>query len=212
MSFRLAAAALLATLLTGCAVPLGPGFRLRSRQLTLTEAAAPAAPVHIRVTESMENTGNRPLAFLDVSLPTAGRSGQEQLGDSHRRKTHRSEELKAKIRRRRFRVQFDPPWTAGQRREIVLEYDLATDPVSGGVASVTANGFYLADPRALPFWLTPVGFFAGGDVLTRDERFEVTLPGGFSRAGFRTPAAEAELPMAISSIASERPARNCLPS
>ncbi len=90
LSFRLAAAALLATLLTGCAVPLGPGFRLRSRQLTLTEAAAPAAPVHIRVAESMENTGNRPLAFLDVSLPTAGRSAQEQPGDSHRRKTHRS--------------------------------------------------------------------------------------------------------------------------
>ncbi len=76
-------------------------------------------------------------------------------------------------------MQFDPPWAAGQRREIVLEYDLATDPVSGGVASVTANGFYLADPRALPFWLTPAGFFAGGDVLTRDERFEVTLPADF---------------------------------
>lgn len=177
-SIRLPAAALLATLLTGCSVPLGPGFRLRSRQLTFPDAAAPSAKVHMRVTERMENTGNRALPYLDVSLPTAIDLAKNNLAI---RVDGKSIILMAESQdpAAPFRVQFDPPWPARQPREIVLEYDLATDPVSGGVALVTPNGFYLADPRALPFWLTPVGFFASGNVLSRDERFEVTLPADF---------------------------------
>jgi hypothetical protein len=129
------------------------------------------------VIERMENTGNRPLAYLDVSLPTAGDPASKlaiRIDGEPATLEPRSDDPAAP-----FRVQFDPPWPTRQRREIVLEYDLATDPVSGGVASVTTNGFYLADPRALPFWLTPAGFFAGSDVLTRDERFELTLPADF---------------------------------
>ena len=176
--FRLPAAALLATLLTGCAVPLGPGFRLRSRQWTFQDAAAPSAPAHMRVTERMENTGNRPLPYLDVSLPTAIDLAKDNLtirvdGKSIIPKAESQDPAAP------FRVQFDPPWPVRQPREIVLEYDLATDPVGGGVALVTPDGFYLADPRALPSWLTPVGFFASGNVLSRDERFEVTLPADF---------------------------------
>jgi hypothetical protein len=78
-----------------------------------------------------------------------------------------------------LRARFDPPWPTRQRREAVLEYDLATDPALGGVAAATPDGFYLADPRALPFWLTPVGVFSSGEVLSRDERFELTLPADF---------------------------------
>jgi hypothetical protein len=178
-AFQLLTVALLATLLTGCTVPLGPGFRLRSRQLTFGESTAPSAPVHMRVTETMENTGNRPLTYLDVILPTAIDPARNNLavridGKSVAPKAE-SEDPEAPIR-----LPFDPPWPPSrQRREIVLEYDLATDPASGGVAARTAEGFYLADPHALPFWLTPVGFFASSDVLTRDERFEIALPADF---------------------------------
>lgn len=177
-SFRLLAVALVATVLTGCAVPLGPGFRLRNRQLAFGEVVPSSAPVHMRVTERMENTGNRALAYLDVNLPTAVGHGGSNLTILVDGKpvvpVAESPDPAAP-----FRVRFDPPWPPKQRREIVLEYDLAGDPVSGGVASVTADGFYLADPRALPFWLTPVGFFASGEILSRDERFEITLPADF---------------------------------
>jgi hypothetical protein len=174
----LAAATTLATLLTGCAVPLGPGFRLRSRQLAFSEAAAPSAPVHMRVIERMENTGNRTLPYLDVSLPTAVDPAKSNL-------TIRIDGKPIALRSvsedpaAPFRVPFDLPWPVRQRREIVLEYDMASDPISGGVASVTAGGFYLADPHALPLWLTPAGVFSSADVLTRDERFELTLPADF---------------------------------
>jgi hypothetical protein len=176
--FALLAAALLATILSGCAVPLGPGFRLRSRQVVLGNAPGPSAPVHIRVSEQIENTGNRALSYLDVSLPAATDPAKSHLAIRVDGKPVTpkaiSQDPTAPIR-----VGFDPPWPMRQRREIVVEYDLATDPISGGVASATAEGFYLADPDALPLWVTPVGFFVRGEVLTREERFEVTLPADF---------------------------------
>jgi hypothetical protein len=177
-NLRLSAAALLATLLTGCAVPLGPGFRLRTRQMVLGGAPAASAPVHLRVVDRLENTGNRALSYLDVSLPTAidpaGNNLTIHVDGKSVAPVTESQDPAAP-----FRVRFDPPWPQKQRREIVLEYDLTTDPIRGGVAAVTADGFYLADPQALPFWLAPVGFFASSDVLKRDERFEVTLPADF---------------------------------
>lgn len=176
----LVAAALLAGLfLTGCAVPLGPGFRLRARQMVLGEAPAPsAAPVRVRVAERMENTGNRPLAYLDVTLPAAIAAGRSNLTIRIDGRTVPPVAVRD-APGAPLRVRFDPPWPPRQAREVVLEYDLATDPGRGGVAAVTPDGFYLADPLALPFWLTPVGVFASGEVLSRDERFELSLPADF---------------------------------
>jgi hypothetical protein len=169
---------LLATLLTGCAVPIGPRFQLRSRQITFNESPASSAPVHLRVTEQMQNNGNRPLAFLDVSLPYGvGRAGKNlaiRIDGKPAVPLQISEDPAAPLR-----VQFNPPWPMRQIRQIVLEYDLSSNPVSGGVAGVMTEGFYLADPHALPRWITPVGLFSGSDVLSRDERFEISLPADF---------------------------------
>jgi hypothetical protein len=175
---RFSGPALLAVFICGCSVPLGPGFRLRSRALTFQESPGALAPVHLRVTEQMENKGNRPLAFLDVALPGPGNTSRSNLAI---RVAGRpvlpvaiSNDPSAPVR-----LPFDPPWPVRQRREVVFEYDLVTNSVSGSVAGVTPGGFYLADPRALPFWITPVGVFASGDVLARDERFEITLPADY---------------------------------
>src|SRR4051812_30878103 len=54
---------------SGCAVPLGAGFRLRARQLSFSDLPSGAAPLHLRITDHLENTGNRPLDYLDVSTP-----------------------------------------------------------------------------------------------------------------------------------------------
>jgi hypothetical protein len=126
----------------------------------------------------MENTGNRPLDYLDVNLPATINAATTSLTIRMDGRTLApvpvSDAPDAPLR-----LHFDPPWPPRQRRETVLEYDLATDPDRGGVAAVTPGGFYLADPRALPFWLTPVGVFASGEVLSRDERFELSLPADF---------------------------------
>jgi len=170
-------------------VPLGPGFRLRARQMVLGDTPAqlmaspllgiePSAPVRVRVADRIENTGNRPLDYLDITLPAAIAASGSNLTIRIDGRTvplaAASEAPGAPLR-----LRFDPPWPRRQAREVVLEYNLATDPVRGGVAAATPDVFYLADPLALPFWLTPAGFFANGDVLSRDERFELSLPADF---------------------------------
>ena len=173
--FQLLAALLVVALFaTGCDVPLGPGFRLRSRQMTFSEPPAQSAPVHLRVADRMENDGNRALAFLDVGLPPNKSNFTIRVDGKTVAPAPLGDDPGAPLR-----VRFDPPWPAREQREIVLEYDLASDPVSGGVAAVTPQGLYLADPRALPFWYPPIGVFASGEVLTRDERFELSLPPDF---------------------------------
>ena len=173
-----AAVLLIALFAIGCAVPIGPGFRLRSRQMAFSEPPAPSAPVHLRVADQMENAGNRALTFLDVGLPSAVSPGKASLTIRVDGKAVAPVALGG-APGALVRVPFDPPWPVRQKREIVFEYDLATDPVSDGVAAVTPQGLYLANPRALPFWYTPVGVFAKSDVLSRDERFELSLPPDF---------------------------------
>ena len=162
-----------------CAVPIGPGFRLQTRQMVLGQSVTQPAPVHLRVTDRMLNSGNRALDFLDVSLPVALVSGRGNLTIQVDGKTVApvplGDDLESPVR-----VRFDPPWPVRQARDIVLEYDVASGSVGGGgIAAATPEGFYLANARAFPFWITPVGVFAKGNLLTREERFELSLPSDF---------------------------------
>ena len=150
-----AAVLLSGLLLTGCAVPLGPGFRLRSRQMVLGETPAPSAPVRVRVADRMENTGNRPLAYLDVTLPAAIAAGRSNLTIRVDGRTVPPVPVS------------DAPGrpSAGSVRS-ALAATTATGSGSrirlldrsrpGGVAGATPEGFYLADP-ARPSFLAYAG-------------------------------------------------------
>jgi hypothetical protein len=173
------ALALFSFLLTGCAVPLGPGFRLQSRQMTWSEAAPPASRIHVRVSDRLQNVGNRDLTYLDVNLAPAIVAGNSTLIVRVNGQPPASLGAASAGPDAPLRLHFDPPWRAGQTYEIVLEYDCRPDPVRGGVASASPQGLYFAAPRALPSWIIPVGVFASAEVLERDERVEITLPSNF---------------------------------
>jgi hypothetical protein len=140
-------------------------------------ATATTAPVHLRIVDKLENTGNRALTYLDVELP-ASLSPAKKLNVQIDGKPVTPMVLTV-APDSPWRVSFDPLWPQGQPREIAFDYDLVAHPIDGGVASVTPEGFYLADPDAYPFWLKPVGIFANSDFLQRDERFEITLPADY---------------------------------
>src|SRR4051794_6757672 len=57
--------------LSGCAVPLGAGFRLNSRQLSVPNLPGTTGPLHLRISDRMKNDGNRALNYLEVSAPIA---------------------------------------------------------------------------------------------------------------------------------------------
>ena len=64
-----------ATLLTGCAVSLGPGFGHAERQIEVAAAASGPSQVRLEVTDQLVNNGDRDLGYLDLGPCRAGVGG-----------------------------------------------------------------------------------------------------------------------------------------
>ena len=167
-----------ATFSAGCAVPLGPGFRLSSRQTEVAEIAAAPARVHIRVTDVLENIGDRNLAYLDVNLPAGASFGRANLSVRVDERDVAAASL-APDSAAPVRIPFDPPWPPKQVRTVVLDYDCAPEPAARSVVAATSDGFYLADPNAFPEWLPPSGLFAKAASGTRKVQFDFVVPPEF---------------------------------
>jgi hypothetical protein len=175
----LAVALLLALFSLGCAVPLGPGFRLRSRQMLWADLPAQPTQVRVRVADVLQNIGNRDLTHLDLSLAAPAAVDRSSLAVRVNGQVVPASPVSSEDPASPLRVRFDPAWPPRQRREVAFEYAIQPDPVRRTVAAATPGGFYLADPNALPLWRVPVGVFANAELLSRDERFEVSLPADF---------------------------------
>ena len=54
---------------TGCTVALGPGFYQPFRAVGVSATSIDPPHIRIQVRDTLENVGNRSLAYLDVALP-----------------------------------------------------------------------------------------------------------------------------------------------
>jgi len=166
------------TFSAGCAVPLGPGFRLSSRQMEVAEIAAAPARVHIRVTDVLENIGDRNLAYLEVNLPAGAPFGRVNLSVRVDGRDVAAASL-ASDSAAPVRVPFDPPWPPKQVRTVVFDYDCAPELAERSVVAATSDGFHLGDPNAFPGWLPPSGLFAKAELGIRKEQFDFVVPREF---------------------------------
>jgi Peptidase family M1 domain len=181
--------------LAGCTVPIGPGFKHTSRDDAIGEvsaassavtppgavssapaARAPAAYIHVRVSDELVNIGNSALSYLDVSLPAGNSVRVANLifrvnGQQIEPVTHNPGSPE--------RIPFEKPWKPGDTHTIVFEYDLQPNPGGGAAVAASAAGFYITDLAAFPHWQPPIGAFAKADVRAAQETFEVSVPPGF---------------------------------
>jgi hypothetical protein len=167
-----------AVLLTGCVAPLGPGFRVRSRQIHLSEISVPPIHVHVHLTDRMVNAGFRALDHLDFQFPS-GRS----FGTTHLMVRVNGQEVNVEPVSRQpgaaWRVPFEPPWAKQTARTIAFDYDLEPQANDRDAVGAAESGFYVAAPDALPQWLAPPGAFSVADVSGRKEQMEITAPSDF---------------------------------
>ncbi len=162
----------------GCGVALGPGFGHAARQIEISPADS--ARLHVRVTDQLVNAGNRSLTFLDVNLPAKVDAEHNHLAirvDDHAANTLMLGPGAP------VRITFDPPWKIGERRTIVMEYDLQPENSGRGIVADAPNGFDIADPEMFPAWAAPYGIFATGDSRARAEYTEITAPADFRVLG-----------------------------
>ena len=162
----------------GCAVALGPGFSHSYRSVDVSATSIEPMHVHVRVTDKLENVGDRGLAYLDVALPSGPSFGTREVSVTVGAKAVPSRRV-TRQSGPSLRVPFDPQWLRGEEREIAFAYDLEPAPEGRGVVAATADGFYLADPNVFPAWQPPLGPFAQASLRAHTEQLEVTVPADF---------------------------------
>lgn len=162
-------------LATGCVHPLGPGFHFDERQAEVLVSAGLPGRIHLKVTDQLENAGDRKLDSLAVRLPDAASFGAQNLQVVIQGAAVTPQHI-SKMDNRMMSATFDPPWRQAERREIVTEWDLAPESSVRGTIAASADGFFIADETALPLWQTPNGIFAKGGLIPDNELLSVFVP------------------------------------
>jgi hypothetical protein len=163
------------TLLTGCAVALGPGFHFDSRTAEISPVSSGPIHVHVQLTDELANMGNSPLKYLDVAPPVTveAKNLRVHANGPEAQPTPLGSGPDAVVR-----LRFEPPWPQQQMRSFAFDYDVDPDGTSDLIAAAP-DAFHWADPNAFPRWLPPQGVFVRADSAARKEEFSVTLPAGF---------------------------------
>jgi hypothetical protein len=165
-------------LASACVHPLGPGYHFADRQAEIRFAADAPGSIHFRVTDKLENNGDRPLTALNVRLPEAPAFGAQNfrvLIDGEAISPQRS----SPVDRRMVAAPFAPVWEQNAKRTIVTEWDLSPESSARGTIVASPQGFFVADETALPLWQTPSGVFAVGGTFPAREFLTVIAPRDF---------------------------------
>jgi len=162
-------------LATGCVHPLGPGFHFDQRQAEVLVSAGAPGRIHLKVTDQLQNAGDRKLDSLAVRLPDVRSFGAQNLRVLIEGAVVTPQRI-SKTDERMMSANFDPPWQQAEKREIVTEWDLAPESSARGTIAASSNGFFIADETALPLWQTPNGIFAKGGLIPDNEFLSVYVP------------------------------------
>lgn len=181
-SVILAALLVACLLVTGCAVPLGPGFFPEKQSYEVRLVTEPAPRFHVRAVYRLRNTGDRPLDFLEAVLPdvsSAGRSGLHVLIDGSEVVVQTPADAQA----RSIQIPFSPPWPRKQRHELVIEYDLAPAAPGHAGISVESTSAHLRHTDWFPRLMPPEHLFARHRPPDRVQLSVFVPPGFLALAG-----------------------------
>jgi hypothetical protein len=158
--------------------PFGPGYLFEDRHAQIGVSDRAADGIHFRVMDEFLNNGDRPLLSLEVRLPQGPAFGGPTVrvlvdGAEIHAQPASSSDL------RRMRASFDPPWKQDERREITSEWDLPSETLARGTIATAPEGFFIADPTALPVWQTPRGAIPHGGADPVKELLTITVPQDF---------------------------------
>lgn len=164
--------------LSGCAVPLGPGYQIEREQVEIRYVKATPARLTIRAVYRLNNIGNRDLTVVEASLPDerlSGRQGLHAWVDGREVAALPSSEDPRHV----IRIPFDPPWPQKRRREVVLEFSLTPEPPGRARLAVAENSFHLRKDAALPQLLPPKGSIIEKGKPVKETRISVEAPASF---------------------------------
>ena len=184
--------------LSGCAVPLAPGYKIEKQSISVR--FVPGTPPHlaVRAEYRLANVGNSNLDSIQVGLP-----GQKDFGLRNLRVLLNGREVTPEIAPGAeadegesvssedwpvvWRIPFSPAWHRKQKRNLDIEYNLTAASDPRGRMYVAPTMFYLNDTGWFPDPLAPKNFLAKDLVRPNPSDLNVTVPGNFLAHGSGEP-------------------------
>ncbi|MGB6875225.1 MAG: hypothetical protein WBD87_04250 [Candidatus Acidiferrales bacterium] len=164
--------------MSGCGVPLAPGYQIQKEALTVHFVAGSPPHLAVRAEYRLANVGNAPLHFIGVELP-----GEKTFGRAN---------LHAEIDGKEIALQHEPaeaaddwripmsvPWRQKEKLNLVFSYDLAAQPATDPRIFFAANAFYLNDSGWLPALMRFKAFLSPSIVRPNPTDLAVTVPADF---------------------------------
>ncbi len=160
-----------------CAVALGPGYAIVKQELSVQFQPNPEPIIRIDATYQLKNTGNQPLASLELRLPG-------------RRRFHfadpRAEWDKTPLtfepspdNPRNVQLKFPQPWKVSSLHTLRLSVEYQRAAADEAVLSFTPDAFFLPAQGWSPELLPARGIFATGGVPPKKWDLVVQVPDGF---------------------------------
>ncbi|HLW81429.1 MAG TPA: hypothetical protein VKS20_05255 [Candidatus Acidoferrales bacterium] len=182
-------ALLIAGLVSGCAVPVAPGYQIQTESLTVHFISSASPHLAIRADYRVQNVGTAPLNFVEVTLPgekSFGRAnfratvaGREITPEREQSVTDETASAGAAPAESLWRIPLPGSLRQKRKIDVALEYDLAAQPAADPRIFVGAMAFYLNDSGWFPEFQEPKALFAEDIVRPNPADLTVVVPANF---------------------------------
>lgn len=166
---------------TGCAVSLGPGYEVTKQQIEVQflpgSNASPEPVIRLNAVYQLRNTGNQPLASIEVRLPGRRRfhyTDPQALWDKTALVFESSPENP-----RDTLFTFPQPWKVSHSHTLRLSADFRPANPGEDNLSFSSDAFFLPAQGWSPELLPSRGIFAGGGVPPKAWNLTVRVPSDF---------------------------------
>jgi hypothetical protein len=198
-AFSFAILALAALCGSSCAVPIAPGYQIRSESLAVqfvppgrndasSNSASPDgaslndASLRVRAEYALLNSGNSDLKFVDTALPsrqTFGASSVLVEVDGREVAPQELPSTDAPTGQEAFRIALDPAWEQKQARRLNIEYMLSSPADSGARITLGADNFHLGSRGWFPVLEPPKHILSSTPKRPKQFDYTVRVPASF---------------------------------
>jgi hypothetical protein len=161
----------------GCTAALGPGYTIAEQQITVQFVPAPQPVIRIEGVYQLKNTGNQPLADIELRLPGRRRFNFSNPGARWDNTVLTFAAVPGNARN--VLLTFPRPWTVSSQHTLRLSVEFQRAGSNEAALSFTPDAFFLPAQGWSPELLPPHGIFATGGVPPKSWNLIVRAPGNF---------------------------------
>lgn len=161
----------------GCVAPLGPGYTVEKQEIRIDFVPSPQPHIRLEAEYQLRNTGNQPLAALDLRLPGRRRfhyanpqATWDGVAISEESATENSRDAEWKL---------SQPWLMASTHTLKLSVEFEPATEGSSELSFAADAFFLPAEGWSPELLPAHGFLGEGGTPPKKWELQIRVPQGF---------------------------------